>query len=160
MAWNCICENCGSWIWQERPRICEFCVCAIFAIGIYAKSAPPTFPRIIKRRYEVPILPENKKRYPDNWKAIKEGILAECKNKCEFCGVENYALRDGAVIVLTIAHLDYVPENCARENLRALCQKCHNKHDAKHRAETRKRRLRDYEKAQYVSELFQEQGAI
>jgi hypothetical protein len=23
MAWNCICENCGSWIWQERPRICE-----------------------------------------------------------------------------------------------------------------------------------------
>jgi 5-methylcytosine-specific restriction endonuclease McrA len=85
------------------------------------------------------ILPENKKRYPANWKAIRAAILAECQNKCEFCGVENYTVRDGAKIVLTIAHLDHVPENCAHENLRALCQKCHNGHDAKHRAVTRKR---------------------
>ena len=38
------------------------------------------------------------------------------------------------VIVLTIAHLDHVPENCADENLAALCQRCHNWHDAKTRA--------------------------
>jgi 5-methylcytosine-specific restriction endonuclease McrA len=87
----------------------------------------------------MPILPENKKRYPANWKAIRAAILAECQNKCEFCGVENYTMRGSAKIVLTIAHLDHVPENCGRENLRALCQKCHNKYDAKHRAETRKR---------------------
>jgi 5-methylcytosine-specific restriction endonuclease McrA len=40
---------------------------------------------------------------------------------------------------LTIAHLDHTPENCAAENLKALCQKCHNKYDAKHRAQTKKR---------------------
>jgi 5-methylcytosine-specific restriction endonuclease McrA len=87
----------------------------------------------------MPILPENKKRYPPNWPEIRKKILDECKNRCEFCGVENGIIRDGKRIVLTIAHLDHTPENCARENLRALCQKCHNKYDAKHRAQTRKR---------------------
>jgi hypothetical protein len=33
------------------------------------------------------------------------------------------------VIVLTIAHLDHMPENCADENLRALCQRHHLAHD-------------------------------
>jgi 5-methylcytosine-specific restriction endonuclease McrA len=87
----------------------------------------------------MPILPENRKRYPANWNAIRAAILAEYENKCEFCGVENYSTRDGAKVVLTIAHLDHVPEHCGRENLRALCQRCHNRYDAKHRARTRKR---------------------
>jgi hypothetical protein len=87
----------------------------------------------------MPILPENKNRYPENWNEIREKILVECKNKCEFCGIENYTMRGGKKIVLTIAHLDHTPENCARGNLRALCQKCHNSYDAKHRAQTRKR---------------------
>jgi 5-methylcytosine-specific restriction endonuclease McrA len=87
----------------------------------------------------VPILPENKKRYPADWKAIRDKILSECQNKCEWCGVENGTMRGDKKIVLTIAHLDHVPEHCARENLRALCQKCHNGYDAKHRAQTRKR---------------------
>jgi hypothetical protein len=34
----------------------------------------------------MPILPENKKRYPDNWKALRENILLECGDKCEWCG--------------------------------------------------------------------------
>lgn len=42
-------------------------------------------------------------------------------------------------IVLTIAHLDHTPENCDPSNLRALCQRCHNRYDAKHRAETRRK---------------------
>lgn len=33
-------------------------------------------------------------------------------------------------IVLTVAHLDHVPENCADDNLRAWCQRCHNRYDA------------------------------
>jgi 5-methylcytosine-specific restriction endonuclease McrA len=86
----------------------------------------------------MPILPENKGRYPVDWKAIRDRILEECQNKCEFCGVENHTMRGGKKIVLTIAHLDHVPEHCARENLRALCQKCHNTYDAKHRAQTRR----------------------
>lgn len=36
-------------------------------------------------------------------------------------------------IVLTVAHLDHTPENCADENLRAWCQRCHNLYDAKAR---------------------------
>lgn len=36
------------------------------------------------------------------------------------------------VIVLTIAHLDHQPENCADDNLRALCQRHHLAHDAEH----------------------------
>lgn len=38
-------------------------------------------------------------------------------------------------VVLTVAHLDHRPENCAPENLRALCQRCHLAYDADlHRA--------------------------
>lgn len=37
-------------------------------------------------------------------------------------------------VVLTIAHLDHVPENCSEENLQALCQRCHLAYDAEHHA--------------------------
>ena len=88
----------------------------------------------------MPIKPENKKRYPSNWKDIRKNILIRAENKCEFCGIENYTIREnGSKVVLTIAHLDHIPENCNPDTLRALCQKCHNQYDAKHRAETRKR---------------------
>jgi hypothetical protein len=39
-------------------------------------------------------------------------------------------------IVLTIAHLDHVPEHCDDDNLKALCQLHHLRYDAKHHAET------------------------
>lgn len=48
-------------------------------------------------------------------------------------------------IVLTVAHLDHTPENCADENLKALCQRCHLIYDAKHHArnaaETRRKAM-------------------
>ena len=37
-------------------------------------------------------------------------------------------------IVLTIAHVDHDVTNNADDNLRAWCQQCHNRHDAKMRA--------------------------
>ena len=37
-------------------------------------------------------------------------------------------------VILTIAHLDQDPQNNDDENLAALCQRCHNRHDAPHRA--------------------------
>lgn len=43
-------------------------------------------------------------------------------------------------IVLTVAHLDHQPENCALENLKCLCQRCHNKYDAPMRASGIKQR--------------------
>lgn len=91
----------------------------------------------------MPIRPENKDRYPKDWKQIRERILQRANNHCEFCGVENHTYRMNektgkmAYIVLTIAHMNEVVEDCSDENLRALCQRCHNQYDAKHRAETR-----------------------
>jgi len=117
----------------------------------------------------MPIRPENRNRYPSNWKSeIRPAILKRANNRCEQCGVMNHEnilrtnksdewiYHDGNLmdvswfkhkyrdwrdvyVVLTIAHLDHTPENCEPENLRALCQKCHNKYDAKHRAENRAR---------------------
>lgn len=96
----------------------------------------------------MPIKPENRKRYPSNWKDIRNKILMRANNRCEFCGVENHSyvpkagtenweFPEPVKVVLTIAHLDHTPENCDPENLRALCQKCHNRYDAEHRRATR-----------------------
>lgn len=41
-------------------------------------------------------------------------------------------------IVLTTAHLDHDPTNCERSNLKAMCQRHHNRYDAEHRKQTRK----------------------
>ena len=87
----------------------------------------------------MPIKPENKHRYPPNWTAISRHIRARAHNRCEFCGVENHQPHPetGAMVILTVAHLDHTPENCSDDNLRALCQKCHNNYDKEHRKETR-----------------------
>ncbi len=79
----------------------------------------------------MPIKPENKHRYPKrkHWLQIREAILQRAKNCCEFCGVENSSIRNGSKIVLSVAHLDQMPENNDPQNLKALCQKCHINHD-------------------------------
>ena len=50
-------------------------------------------------------------------------------------------------IVLTIAHLDHQPEHNGergnRPNLKALCQRCHLRYDAKHHAHNAARTRRD-----------------
>ena len=97
------------------------------------------FPADLRRTKIMPIRPENKARYPKDWKEIRKSILARANNRCEFCGVPNYSIREnGTKVVLTIAHLDHTPENCNPDNLRALCQKCHLTYDAKHHAQTAK----------------------
>ena len=53
----------------------------------------------------------------------------------------------GVLIVLTVAHLDHTPENCADENLAALCQRCHNRYDAPNRRRGVKERARELELA-------------
>jgi hypothetical protein len=116
----------------------------------------------------VPILPDNKAKYPTNWKEISIRIKNRAGWRCEFCGVGhgewgwregekfvsapkgplrdagyirppfNVSANDGRIlhfieIVLTTAHLDHDEANCTDGNLRALCQQCHNRYDAKHR---------------------------
>lgn len=121
----------------------------------------------------MPIRADNRGRYPKAWKAIRARILARAENKCEWCGVANgatgYRDKDGTFhpcaldafdtdtgscappahrtfrIVLTIAHVhDKSPENCADDNLAALCQRDHLRHDLadhmRNAAETRRRK--------------------
>ena len=81
----------------------------------------------------MPIQPENKGRYPKDWRAISLRIRAQAGNKCEWCGAVNGQPNPvtGSVVVLTVAHMDHTPENCAEENLKALCQRCHLNYDRK-----------------------------
>lgn len=46
-------------------------------------------------------------------------------------------------VVLTIAHLDHIPENCDPANLRAWCQRCHLRYDADHHAKNARVTRRD-----------------
>ena len=60
-------------------------------------------------------------------------------------------------IILTIAHLyDHRPEACDDDNLGALCQQCHNRHDAKMRAAGKKFR-KHY---RHHDDLFDEGGPL
>ncbi len=110
----------------------------------------------------MPIRPDLKDRYPKNWATvIRPAILERAGHRCEWCGVPNHVYRLGRTnrwtddlgqtetwlldgepvtrIVLTIAHVvDVSPENCAEDNLLALCQRCHNTLDAPMRARSRR----------------------
>jgi len=85
-------------------------------------------------------MPIDYTKYPPNWKTeIRPRILMRAKDRCEFCGAENYKPHPltGSKVVLTIAHLDHDPENwdVKDERLAALCQKCHLAYDRKEREE-------------------------
>ena len=58
-------------------------------------------------------------------------------------------------IVLTVAHLDHQPENCEPYNLRAWCQRDHNRYDAAERRKGIKQRLHA---ASAAGDLFCEQA--
>lgn len=106
--------------------------------------------------------------YPENWKTeIRPDILKRANNKCEKCGVYNYARGARAYngifvaeryillmsnetikiifrelkiikIILTIAHLDHSLDDHSYENLAAMCQKCHLNYDQEQHIESRK----------------------
>ncbi len=69
--------------------------------------------------------------------------FVRANNRCEWCGAENGKPHPvtGGKVVLTAAHVfDHRPEAASLLNLAALCQKCHNAHDAKMRRDGRKQR--------------------
>jgi hypothetical protein len=112
----------------------------------------------------MPISPDKMRFYPGGsirskeWLAIRERIRNRAGDGCEQCGVPNgeWVIRhpdetwevsnsEAAVkIVCTVAHLDNDLVDHSDENLRFWCQRCHNRHDAPHRArnarETRNRK--------------------
>lgn len=111
----------------------------------------------------MPIRPENRDRYPPSWREIGRRIrferangACECTGQCGIDHAEESASDDercdatdgdyhritGSSVVLTVAHLDHMPENCADDNLLAMCQRCHNRYDAPARRAGRQQRER------------------
>lgn len=95
----------------------------------------------------MPIAPWNKHRYPADWKEIRARIIARANNCCEGspeyrdCRAKNGEPHPVTMskVVLTIAHLDHVPENCSDDNLRAWCQRCHLNYDRKNHIANREK---------------------
>jgi hypothetical protein len=98
-----------------------------------------------------PIRPENRARYPADWREIsrrirfeRAGERCECEGECGGHGHNGRCANfhgdpgwpNGSTVVLTTAHLDHTPENCDDENLRAMCQYCHLNYDRDHHAQT------------------------
>lgn len=103
----------------------------------------------------MPIRPENVDRYPPDWPEIslsirrdRAGWRCECGGRCGRGHVHRCEARHGqphpdtrSRVVLTTAHIDGVPENCADDNLEAMCQACHLSYDmAEHVANRRRSR--------------------
>lgn len=98
----------------------------------------------------MPIRPENRKRYPADWKAISARIrFVRAASRCECageCGLDHDGRctaqhghahpATGSKVVLTTAHRDHTPENVDDSNLFAACQRCHLRYDAAHHRET------------------------
>lgn len=108
-------------------------------------------------------MPIDYSNYPKNWFDVRAQIHERANHKCEWCGIDNHVIvwrhphddcshifttdpkrarqwygidyeSVGSRIVLTIAHIhDPNPHNVDPDNLAALCQACHNRHDAKMR---------------------------
>jgi 5-methylcytosine-specific restriction endonuclease McrA len=82
----------------------------------------------------MPIRAENRHRYPKDWRSISLSIRERAGWRCERegCGAvhgEPHPIT-GSKVVLTVMHLDHVPENSDPSNLRAACQRCHLRYDA------------------------------
>lgn len=100
----------------------------------------------------MPIRPENRAKYPKDWPEISRRIRFErAEGRCEKmlpgrilpnnsvltpyrCNAEHGKPHPdtGSTVILTVAHLDHNPENCADENLMAMCQRCHLRYDQHH----------------------------
>lgn len=114
----------------------------------------------------MPIRKTDQGRYPKDWRAISDHIKARAKGQCECegeCGlhrehpgprrcVEHHGERAKWAkgrVVLTVAHLNHQPEDCADANLKAMCQRCHLRYDVPHHqrnaAQTRRAKKRNLE---------------
>ena len=122
----------------------------------------------------MPIKAENRSKYPKEWPLIsrlirkyRAGDRCECTVECDTrhdldpsqWDVEDDSWRiplrcsatngephpiTGSKVVLTVAHLDHNPANNRESNLKAMCQRCHNRLNSPHRrrnaAKTRRKR--------------------
>ena len=94
----------------------------------------------------MPIRTEMRARYPKDWRVRLRLVRNyRSRGRCEWCGAVNGSPHPvtGSRVVLTVAHVyDKRPEAASPLNLAALCQKCHNRHDAADRLAGRRARAR------------------
>jgi hypothetical protein len=119
-----------------------------------------------------PISRDKAALYPKNWREIRAAILkrardedgitrCECRGECGLHRSDSERRRGPrrceeihtapakwarGKVVLTIAHLNHDPTDNRIDNLKALCQRCHNRYDQPHRqanARATRRRKRD-----------------
>jgi len=76
----------------------------------------------------MPINPERKKLYPDNWENISRLTKEQSGDKCKLCRTENGEphFLTKSIVVLTVHHINNDPTDNRKINLIALCQRCHN----------------------------------
>lgn len=107
-------------------------------------------------------MPINYKEYPENWKWLSRQVIADAGNKCELCYAPNheYIVRldkkhthpwgpikerilltgeKPVKIILTVHHIDGDKQNSKKQNLIALCQRCHLRLDLLKHMRNRKR---------------------
>ena len=92
-------------------------------------------------------MPMDRKRYPADWDEIAFRIKSQAGWKCQVCGKQ--CRKPGEPFdthrrTLTVAHLNHIPEDCSDGNLKAMCAVCHLRYDARHHAETRKKRRKEH----------------
>jgi hypothetical protein len=119
----------SNWKTEIRPEIlnrsngcCEFCGIQNYAVGW--RDLDGIFHRTAG----------NKSHDDAGTGLLKYKEALNLVKHCNELG-DDYKL---IIIVLTIAHLDHDTTNNDFSNLKALCQRCHNRHDAKFRAGNRK----------------------
>ena len=86
-------------------------------------------------------MPIDYKEYHPKWKLISRLIrFVRAKNRCEWCGAVIHLPHPvtGSKVVLTVAHIDHDKKNNKFNNLAALCQRCHLRHDLPQHVENRK----------------------
>lgn len=88
-----------------------------------------------------PAIPKGEKLLRNEWPA--PGEYWWCEGSC----IQLRIIK----IILTVAHLDHTPENCGDDNLKAWCQRCHNRYDAA----MRRQGVKERSKAQKaINDLF------
>ncbi len=109
-------------------------------------------------------MPVDRSRYPTDWEEISAAVrFGRAGGRCEGspvypdCRAEHGQPHPvtGARVVLTVGHLDHDPQNNDPANLRAWCQRCHNRYDVAFRRLNRasRRRVEQVEAGQMEMEV-------
>lgn len=91
-------------------------------------------------------MPMKRELYPDNWEEIANQVKEEAGWKCQRCWAPH--TQGHPARTLTVHHKDRNPANCKKENLIALCARCHLQEEHRLRAAERQAKIDEQMKAQ------------